>query len=120
VEAEVDGTDLVESVIDEDVSIWFAKGDPNKWLVELTVHLTVNVHVSVEFFAWDGIDREELSLGFEEFTKQVDISLDVYLTCMDVHLDTHPSDWHTEFEIAEGSYSLDGFEVEPDFGGPDE
>jgi hypothetical protein len=88
--------------------------------VELTVQLSVNAHVSVEFFAWDGIDREELSLGSESFAKQVEIDLDVYLTCTDVHLDTEPSEWHTEIEIADGSYSLDGFEVEPDLGGPDE
>jgi hypothetical protein len=120
VEAEVYNADLAEHRIDGDVSVWFAKGDPNKWLVELTVQLSVNAHVSVEFFAWDGIDREELSLGSESFAKQVEIDLDVYLTCTDVHLDTEPSEWHTEIEIADGSYSLDGFEVEPDLGGPDE
>jgi hypothetical protein len=42
--------------------------------------------MSVEFFAWDSIDKEELSLGSQDFTTQVDV--DVYLTCSDVHLET--------------------------------
>ena len=96
------------------------KGEPTTWVVELTVSLTVNVQISVEFFAWDSIDREELSLGSQIFTTQDEIDVDVYLTCSDVRLETLPSDWQTEIEIADGNYSIRRFEAELDYGGPDE
>ena len=41
---------------------------------------------------------------------------EVFLTCTDVHLETEPNDWDTDIEIADGSYSLEGFEVELDYG----
>lgn len=84
------------------------------------MRVKANVDVSVEFFAWDSIDREELSLGAQEFTTEKEVDIDVFLTCADVHLETEPSDWGTDIEIADGSYSLEGFEVELDYGPSDD
>ena len=46
--------------------------------------------------------------------------VDVFLTCSDVHLETEPSDWNTDIEIADGSYSLEAVEVGLDYGPPDD
>ena len=120
VEPEFYNADVAEQNIDGEINIWSVKGEPTTWVVELTVSLTVNVHISVEFFAWDSIDKEELSLGSQDFTTQENVDVDVYLTCSEVHLETLPSDWDTEIEIADGNYSLKGFEVELDYGNPEE
>ncbi len=120
VEPEFYDADIAEQRIDGEINVWSVKGEPTTWVVELTVSLTVNVHISVEFFAWDSIDREELSLGSQIFTTQDEIDVDVYLTCSDVRLETLPSDWQTEIEIADGNYSIGRFEAELDYGGPDE
>lgn len=72
--------------------------------------------MSVEFFAWDSIDKEALSLGAQEFTTEAEVDAEVFLTCTDVHLETESNDWDTHIEIADGSYSLEGFEVELDYG----
>ena len=86
------------------------KGEPTPWVIELTVRLKANVRMSVEFFAWDSIDKEELSLGSQDVAAKGELSVDVYLTCSDVHLETLPSNWRTEIEIANGNYSVGGFE----------
>jgi hypothetical protein len=86
----------------------------------MTVRVRANVEVSAEFFAWDFIDKEELSLGAQEFTTEAEVDVEVFLTCTDVHLETEPNDWETDIEIADGSYSLEGFEVELDYGPPDD
>jgi hypothetical protein len=119
-EAEAYAAHVAEYSIDGDISVWSVKGEPTTWIVELTVRLKANVEVSVEFFAWDSIDREELSLGAQEFTTEEVVEIDVFLTCADVHLETEPSDWDTDIEIADGSDSLEGFEVELDYGPPDD
>lgn len=120
VEPEVYDASVIEHSIDEDLSVWSMKGEPTTWIAELTVHVRANVDVSVEFFAWDTIDKEELSLGAQEFTTEAEIDIEVFLTCSDVHLETEPSNWGTDIEIADGSYSLEGFEVELDYGPPDD
>ncbi len=120
VEPEFCDAHVAEQRINGEINVWSVKGEPTTWVVELTVSLTVNVYMSVEFFGWDSIDREELSFGTQSFTTQEDIDVDVYLTCSDVRQETLPSDWHTEIEIADGDYSVAGFEVELDYGGPDD
>jgi hypothetical protein len=120
VEPEVYGASVVEYSIHQDTSVWSVKGEPTTWIVELTVRVKANVDVSVEFFVWDSIDKEELSLGAQEFTTEDEVDVEVFLTCSDVHLETEPSDWNTDIEIADGSYALKGFEVELDYGAPDD
>ncbi|HEY8906859.1 MAG TPA: PIN domain-containing protein [Rhodoferax sp.] len=120
VEAEVYDANIVEYNFDGDPSVWSVKGEPTTWIVELAVHVKVDIDVSVEFFAWDSIDREELSLGTQPFSTVAEVDIEVFLTCTDVHLETAPSGWSTEIEIADGSYSLEGFEVELDYGPPDD
>ncbi len=120
VEPEVYGANIIEYSIDSDTSVWSVKGEPTTWIVELTVRLKTNVDLTVEFFAWDSIDKEELSLGAQDSTTEAGVDVEVYLTCTDVHLETEPSDWNTAIEIADGSYSLEGFEVELDYGPPDD
>jgi PIN domain len=120
VEPEVYGANVAEYNIDGDTSVWSVKGEPTTWIVELTVRVKANVDVSVEFFAWDSIDKEELTLGAQKFTTEEEVHVEVFLTCNDVHLETEPSDRITEIDIADGNYSLIGFEVELDYGPPDE
>jgi hypothetical protein len=120
VEPEVYGANVVEYSIDGDASVWSVKGEPTMWIVELTVRVKANVDVTVEFFAWDSIDKEELSLGAQKFTTEAEVDVEVFLTCTDVHLETEPSDWNTGIEIADGSYYLEGFEVELDYGPPND
>jgi len=119
-EPDVYDANVVEYSIDGDTSVWSAKGEPTTWIVELTVRVKANVNVSVEFFAWDSIDKEELSLGTQEFATEAQVDVEVFLTCTDVHLETEPNDWDTEIEIADGIYSLEGFEVNMDYGPPDD
>lgn len=119
VEPETYDANVAEYSIDGDASVWSVKGEPTTWIVELTVRVKANVDLSVEFFAWDSIDKEEMSLGAQNFTAEQDVEVEVFLTCSDVHLETEPSDWNTDFEIADGNYALEGFEVELDYGPPD-
>lgn len=120
VEAESYSADALEYSIDGSPSVWSVKGEPTTWIVELTVCVQANVDVSVEFFAWDSIDREELSLGTQDFTFSATVEIEVFLSCGDVHLDTEPNDWDTDIEIADGSYPLGSFQVDPDYGQSDD
>jgi hypothetical protein len=108
--------DVLEYATTGDINIWSVQGEPTTWVVELTATVKVNVHVEVEFFVWDSIDREELSMGSQTATKEEEIEVEVFLTCSDVHLDTPADDWQIDVEIARGHYSLEGFEVELDYG----
>src|SRR5207245_10934109 len=69
--------------IDGDPSAWSVKGEPTTWIVELTVRVKANVDVSVEFFAWDSIDKEELSLGAQVFTAEEEVGVEAFLTSSD-------------------------------------
>jgi len=73
------------------------------------------VHVSVDFYIWDSIDREEMSFGSDSFSFPAEVDVEAFLSCTDVQLDAGPYTWHIETDISKGSYSLEDFEVEKDF-----
>lgn len=117
IEAEVYDTELTDyTLADGDINVWPVEGEPTTWVVELTAFVKAQVHVSVNFFIWDSIDREELSFRSDSFSSTEDVEVEAYLSCSEVQLDAEPDTWHIEVDIAKGSYSLDGFEVEQDFG----
>jgi hypothetical protein len=119
-DAESFDANVIEYSIDGSPSVWSVKGEPTTWIVELTVRVRANVDLSVEFFAWDSIDREELSLGTQYFTAEPEVEVEVFISCGDVHLETTPNEWDTDIEIADGSYSLGDFQVDPDYGHQDD
>ena len=83
--------------------------------VELTVSARAKVEISVEFFAWDSIDREEIGIGSNEFSTEADLEVPVFLTCSGDLLADPPTAWDVEVEIAAGEYSVHVGEVNPDF-----
>jgi PIN domain len=119
VEPEVYDAELVEYGIAGKPDVWPVQGEPTTWVIELSVSVKAKVHLSAEFFAWDSIDKEEISLNSQDFTTEEEIDIDVFLSCEAVRLDSSPNDWQTDIEIADGRYSLAGFEVELNYG-PDE
>jgi hypothetical protein len=114
IEAEVYDTDIVEYTLEGDLQVWPATDDPTTWVVELTASAIVEVYVSVSFYAWDSIDREDVPLGSQTERVRKTIEVDAFLTCSDVRLEGRPEDWHIEIEIGPGRYSVGGLEVEVD------
>ncbi len=121
IETEVSEINVTSYTIDENsINVWQLEDDPSTWSVEIEVAISVKVGVSVEFFVWDSIDREELSLGFDSYNVEEVISVAAYLSCTGVRLDNDPQTWHFETDISPASYSITGFEAEPDFSDWDE
>lgn len=120
VESEVFDAELIEYDVDfDDVNVWNDKTHPGTWVVELTSSVKASVDVSVEFFVWDSIDREELSLGSDVFEFTKEFQVEAYLRCSNVSLDGPPEDWVVHVEIADGRYSIDECEVDLDLSGDD-
>lgn len=114
VEAEVYETKLYNYEIDS-AEVWSVSDDKKTWVIELNVTATVHLSVEVEFFAWDSIDREEVSLGSDVVPGESTIDVQVYFTCSGVEEDSQPDDWEIEIEIASGDYECDPMDVEPNF-----
>jgi hypothetical protein len=116
IESEVSDVALTAYYVhNNSLNVWKVDDEPGAWVVELITTITVDVTVSVQFFIWDSIDREELAFGHDSFTFSQDVDVDAYLTCHSVTLETAPVSWEIEVEIGSGKYSLDAAEVEPDF-----
>lgn len=116
IEPEVSEVELTEySVHDNSLNVWKVDNEPGAWVVELTATVTVDVTVSIQFFIWDSIDREELAFGHDSFTFSQEVDVEAYLTCYSVKLEAAPASWEVEVEIGSGKYSLEAAEVEPDF-----
>ena len=95
--------------------IWSLENEPTTWVVELRVSVGVRVSISIDFYVWDSIDREEMKIDSSSVVAEEEIDVEVYLTCSNVNLNTQPKDWDIDIEVASGSYGVDAFEVEPDF-----
>jgi hypothetical protein len=117
IQAEVYNTELKDyELVSNATNVWPVEGDPNTWIVELDARLMVEVEISVEFFVWDSIDHDEVNMGSDTCSVPITINAEAFLTCTEIQLDNSPDEWGVEIEIADGNYSIDGFEVEPDFG----
>jgi hypothetical protein len=116
IESEVSDVALTAYYVhNNSLNVWKVDDEPGAWVVELNTTVTVDVTVSVQFYIWDSIDREEVAFGNNSFTFSQDVDVDAYLTCHSVTLETAPVSWEIEVEIGSGKYSLDAAEVEPDF-----
>jgi hypothetical protein len=116
IEPEVSDVEMTEYAVDgTSLNVWKVDDEPGAWVVELIATATVDVTVSVQFFIWDSIDREELAFGSDSFTFTQTVDVEAFLTCYSVKLETDPEAWQIEVEIGSGKYSLGEVEVEPDF-----
>lgn len=114
-EPEVYETEVIESDLSDTFEIWPSDENHRSWIIELTAYVTVKASVSAEFFVWDSIDREELSLGSSDAEFEEKIEVEVYLTCSNVGLDTSPDMWDVDIDIASGSYSIAPSEMDLDY-----
>lgn len=89
--------------------------DKRSWLIALNVTVQVELHLDIEFYAWDSIDREEISLGSDVIPADSSIEVEVFFKCSGVEEGSRPEDWDIEIEIAKGRYECDQIDVEPDF-----
>jgi len=117
VEAEVYDVQMTSYQVPEDqTKVWATADERDTWIVEVTAYVKATVSVSVDFYIWDSIDREELSVGNETFRHDTEVELNAFLTCSDVQLDSEPEAWRIDTDLAGGSYSVGELEVEQDFG----
>ncbi len=116
VEAEVNQVSYHDSDVDLDsLGLWLVEHDPTVCTVEISVTITVDLDIGVEFFQYDTIDHEEMGMGSEEISRQVEIGIDLFLMCHGDLLDAPVDDWDIGFEIEGGDYRVDVGEVNPDF-----
>lgn len=120
VEGAIYETEIKNFVIDlQNIGLWLVEHDPTVCIVELTVAVAVKVLVEVEFFVWDSIDRDELSMGSDVFERSVDLEIEVFLKCRGDLLATPCADWEITCETSGGRYDVDVGEVELYLGGED-
>lgn len=120
-EADVNQVGYHESNIDLDgIGLWLIEHDPTVCTVEVSVSVTVDLDIGVEFFQYDTIDHEEIGMGSKEISRQLEIGINLFLMCQGDLLDTPVDDWDIGFEIEGGDYRVEVGEVNPDYGDYDE
>lgn len=117
VEAEVNQVNYHDSDADLDrLGLWLVEHDPTVCTVEISVTITVDLDIGVEFFQYDTIDHEEIGMGSDEISRRVEIGIDLFLMCHGDLLDAPVDDWDIGFEIEGGDYRVEVGEVNPDYG----
>lgn len=117
VEADVEHVHYVShSVHLTEIGTWLVEHDPTICIIEAKVTIQVSVDVSVEFFQYDSIDREELNFGSLEVSRDHEIEVDAFITLRGDLEHASVNDLDPSVEIAGGNYDVEVGEVEPDFG----
>lgn len=117
VEAEVNGVGYAGSHLDPDsLSLWFVEHDPSMCTVEITVSVSVDLDIGIDFLQYDSIDHDEVRVGSHEVARRVDIGVDVFLICRGDLLNMPVEKWDISFDISGDDYRVDVGEVNPDFG----
>ncbi|MHA6195664.1 PIN domain-containing protein [Pseudomonas wadenswilerensis] len=99
----------------ESAEVWEISDDKKTWVIELNTRVTIELEVQVEFFAWDSIDREEVSIDADIISFENIIDVEVYFTCSGVEESSTPENWEIEIEIAAGVYECEQMDIEPTF-----
>lgn len=121
VEAEVNQVNYHNSDVDLDrLGLWLVEHDPTVCTVEVSVTITVDLDIGVEFFQYDTIDHEEMGMGSDEISRRVEIDIDLFIKCQGDLLDAPVDDWDIGFEIEGGDYRVEVGEVNPDYGNYEE
>lgn len=121
VEPDVNQANYRDSDFDlDDLSLWLVEHDPSVCTVEISVSVVADLEVGVAFYQYDTIDHDEICIGSDEVTRQVDVEVEVFLLCHGDLLDEPIEEWDIGFEITGGEYRVDVGEVNPDFGGDDD
>jgi len=63
------------------LGLWLVEHDPSVCTVEVSVTVTVDLDIGIEFLHYDTIDNEEMGMGSEEISRQVKTSIDLFLMC---------------------------------------
>ncbi|MBA6063576.1 PIN domain-containing protein [Pseudomonas mosselii] len=106
----------LESYDIDTTEVW-AGEDKRSWVIGLNVTVKVELHLEVEYFVWDSIDREEVSLDADVVPAESEIEVEVFLNCSNVEAEgSQPEDWDIDIEIAQGLYECDPVDLEPDLG----
>ena len=117
VEAEVNQVGYHGSDIAPDtIGLWLVEHDPTVCTFEVSVTVTVDLDIGVEFFQYDTIDHEEIGMGSDEISRRMEVGIDLFVMCQGDLLDTPVDDWDISFEIEGGDYRVEVGEVNPDFG----
>lgn len=90
---------------------WLTNDDEPLYVVEIPVLVSADVVVTVEFFQYDSIDHEELSLGSQDVTVKTPIEVSVFFTCVGELIAKPVAEWEIEVEAAAGEYWVDVGEV---------
>ena len=116
VEAEAYDASTISYELFRDLTkVWNAEDDPDTWVIEVTALVKAEVSINLTFYVFDSIDREEIELGSESTTREVEIEVQAFLNCSGVQADTGPELWSVDIEIAPSDYDVEVGEVEPNF-----
>jgi len=116
-EAEVNHVSYLNSIVDLDrLGLWLIEHDPTVCTVEVSATITADLDIGVEFFQYDTIDHEEMGIGSEEISRQVEIDINLFLMCQGNLIDSPVDDWEIGFEIEGGDYRVEVGEVNPNYG----
>lgn len=121
VEAEVNQASYhMCDIAPDSIGLWLVEHDPSVCTVEISVSVTVDLDIGVEFFQYDTIDHEEIGMGSEEISRNVEVSTYLFMMCHGDLLDTPVDDWDIGFEVEGGDYHVEVGEVNPDYRDYDE
>jgi hypothetical protein len=116
VEADVVGIGCTGYEIDaRNLSLWFIEHDPTVCTVEFTATVDVNLNIALEFYQYDTIDHDEFNVASDEIERDVQIDVDVFLTCYGDLLNSGVNEWKFGIGISGGRYRVDVGAVDPEF-----
>ncbi len=99
----------------DNAEIWAADDEAGAWIVELGASVEVVVIVSITFFVWDSIDREEIELDTQQFEFPSNVEVQAFLNCSGINKENAPEEWEVDVDISSGEYDVDVGEIDPEF-----
>ena len=99
----------------DDLSIWLVEHDTTVCTIEVPANVKIELRVLIEFYRYDSLDGDEVNVGSNELSTEIDLDVDVVLVCTGDLLEAPVEEWDVAVGVSGDNYRVEIGEVNPDY-----
>ena len=99
----------------DNLSIWLVEHDTTVCTIEVPANVKIELRVLIEFYRYDSLDGDEVNVGSNELSTEIDLDVDVVLVCTGDLLEAPVEEWDVTVGVSGDNYRVEIGEVNPDY-----
>lgn len=90
-----------------DIDLWRAERVESTWIIRADILFDLTLDIQVESYLKDPVDKDIVSMGFSNFTMEIEPEFQFHIICSNIDTDVDCNDWDMEVKLLNSSYYLE-------------